>query len=335
MSFVTMATAKQVLIASYKHRQPVMLTGKPGIGKTAMVEAACSELGIGFIDFRGSTRDIADIGGMRVPDEKTGKMRWYAPSDLPDEKVHGKQGIMFFDEINAMPLSHQVAVYGIMQERRIGDWRAPAGWSFAAAGNSIQDRAGAQRMSTALANRMRHVFVKEDLDVWIKQYAAEHVDPRGVAFLKLRPELFHVMPTADQLAFPSPRSWTNAFACLDDDADTRLHMWAGSVGDGAAAELSSFMELYESLGGVVDDIINDPDNATLPSDSKPNIQYAVSAACAKIMSRKNIKNVVRYLDRLPEEYSVFAMRHAVKRDKTLCNTAVYSQWEISHQGVTL
>lgn len=110
------------------------------MGKTAMFERTCSDLGIGFLDFRMTLRDPVDVGGMRIPDQKSGKMRWFCPEDLLDVKVHGSNGVMLFDEINVVSQLMQATAYGIIQERRIGTWKMPDGWVAMASGNNVTDR---------------------------------------------------------------------------------------------------------------------------------------------------------------------------------------------------
>jgi hypothetical protein len=322
------------VLACYRNRQPVMLTGKPGMGKTAMIENICAGEEMGFIDFRLALRDPVDVGGMRIPDPETGLMRWFAPSELPDVTRHGKRGLLVFDEINAVPMSLQVVAYGIIQERRIGDWQMPEGWSSLALGNHLTDRAGAQRMSSALANRFLHLNVEPDLDSWIRQYGAEHVDARYIAFLRFRPNLFHVMPTNDDKAFPSARSHTAAAKFIDEPAALRLHLLSGAIGDAAAGELEAFLRVFERLP-TIEQITNDPGNAKLPSDSDPATQYAVTGALARHMTRKNIRPFMQYASRLPREYQIVTMHDAVKRDESLTRTAEYGQWAVQHADMVL
>jgi hypothetical protein len=330
-----MQMARECVLACYRKRQPVMLTGKPGMGKTAMIESICRDEQLSFIDFRLALRDPVDVGGMRVPDTKTGLMKWYQPSELPDVKRHGEKGLLTLDEINAVPMSLQVVAYGIIQERRIGDWHMPEGWSTIALGNHLTDRAGAQRMSTALANRFLHLNVEPDLDSWIKQYGAEHVDARYVAFLRFRPNLFHVMPDSpDEKAFPSARSHTAAAQFIDEPAAVRLHLFSGAIGNAAAGELEAFLRVFERLP-TIDQILTDPNGAKLPDEHDPATQYAVVGAIARNMTRKTIGPFMQYASRLPREFQIVAMHDATKRDESLTRTAEYGQWAVANSDMVL
>lgn len=346
---ISMLTAQQMILAHYKRDEPLMLLGSPGSGKTSMIEHAATELiGGGFLDFRLTMRDAAEIGGMSVPDQKTGIMRWYCPEDLPDEKRHGKRGIMLIDEINAdIPRMIQAAAYGIIQEGRLRNWRKPPGWLIVAAGNLVSDRAAATKMSTALANRFNVQVVKADAESWCQQYAFEHVDARGVAFIRFRPMLLAVMPgesatdvggtTICQIgindtAFPSARSWTKAFKFIDEDPVMRRQIFTGYVGAAAANEFEAFWRVYDNLVSI-DEMIADPHKARIPSLAQTDLSYALSTMIGASLNRKNSEALFTYLKRMEPEFQVIAYQLAMKRDETLSSAKGATEWKIANQAV--
>src|SRR5262245_44344018 len=71
MSTITMLEAEKMIIAAYKADEPLFLLGKPGMGKSALFRSCAKQLDIGHLDFRFTQRDPVDIGGMRIPDQKT------------------------------------------------------------------------------------------------------------------------------------------------------------------------------------------------------------------------------------------------------------------------
>ncbi|WP_316176500.1 MULTISPECIES: ATP-binding protein [unclassified Bradyrhizobium] len=334
MTTVSMAVARRMIIACYRKNVPLMLTGYPGMGKTATYESVARELGIGFIDFRLGLKDPVDVGGMRVPDAKTGKLRHYVPDDLPDAERDGAAGIILFDEINAVAQMMQTTAYGLIQERRIGKWRMPEGWVPMAAGNNVSDRAAAQRMSTALANRFLHADVAPDLEYWVDNYGLANCPDAGISFLRFRPALFHVMPKPDEKAFPSARSWTAAFRFLDEEPTLRRALIAGEVGDAAADELEGFLQIRASAVTLAE-ILADPKGCRLPPKDKPAVSYAVSGMLANAMTRKTAAPIIEYAGRLGPEYEVLIAHDAQKRDKTIANTSAFGAWAVRNQEVVL
>jgi hypothetical protein len=327
---ITMKEARYMIGAAYRKNKPLMLLGSPGMGKSALFESVARELGGGFIDFRLTMKDPVDVGGMRIPDVATGRMKHYAPEDLPtNKKAHGEKGLIVFDEINAVSLMMQAAPYGIIQERRIGQIPLLPGWVPMASGNNVGDRASAQRISTALANRFNVQIVEPDIESWLEQYATANVDHRGCAFLRFRPKLLHVMPTADQIAFPSPRSWTNAFAFIDETPTMRRKIFTGYVGEAAANEFEAFWRIMERAV-TPDQIINDPKKAAVPDAGDAGLAFAVSGMVSRIMDRKNVAKVAQYVTRLMPDYQVCIWRDATSRDESLKNTSEYGAFAVAH-----
>lgn len=333
---ITMSDARRMIIACYKADEPFLCLGSPGMGKSAMFADVAKELNIGLIDNRLTLKDPVDVGGMRVPDEKTGLMRHYMPDDLPiaGNKKHPPRGILLYEEINAVSMLLQVTAYGIIQERRIGQHQLLPGWVPMGTGNLVSDRAGAQRISTALANRFNVQVVEPHLPSWLEQYGSKHVDPRGCAFLRFRPELFHVNPKPDQLAFPSARSWTKAFKFMDEPPSFRRKIFAGYVGQEHADEFEAFWRVMEKAP-TIDEIINDPKAARLPEERDAGTYYAVAGMVARFMDRKNVSPLMIYIDRMLPDYQVAVVQDAVRREPGLKNTNAYGQWKVKHQDVVL
>ena len=63
--------------------QPLLLSGPPGVGKSAMPKEVCEEMHIGFVDIRLAQRDPTDLRGIPAVIDNTA--RWLPPSDLPTD----------------------------------------------------------------------------------------------------------------------------------------------------------------------------------------------------------------------------------------------------------
>ncbi|MFX9180977.1 hypothetical protein ABTN76_19700, partial [Acinetobacter baumannii] len=82
----------------------------------------------------------------------------------------------------------------------------------------------------------------------------------------------------------------------------------------------------------IDAILLDPVKADVPKDVSG--LYAVAAALGHRADPRNLGRVMKYLDRLPDEYNVLAVRDATVRDKSLSATPEFTKWSIKHQEVT-
>ncbi|MGD9888034.1 MAG: AAA family ATPase [Halothiobacillaceae bacterium] len=203
----------EIEAATKGEHTPLMLWGAPGVGKSALVAQAAQNCGVPMIDLRLSQLEPSDLRGM--PYQNKGLVEWAIPSMLPDALRHGARGVLFLDEINAALPQVAAAAYQLILDRRLGDYRLPAGWAILAAGNRLGDRGVTYAMPAPLANRFTHVELEPSLADWLVWASEAGVDARLQAFLRQRPDLLMVFPErANQHAFPSPRSWVFADRAL-------------------------------------------------------------------------------------------------------------------------
>lgn len=309
---MTMDMARKAVSVALEIDRPIMLWGPPGIGKSALVRSVAAQYG-GFIDFRLSLRDPVDLRGL--PKVNGEVSVWLPPSELPNVERDGETGILFLDEINVAPPSVQAAAFGLVLDRRLGEYELPPGWRIVAAGNRVTDRAAAQRMPSALANRFMHA----DLEASVKDFAAwasaNGIRPEIVGFLRFREELLHDM-NADRAANPTPRAWETVNRIIGQGLDREMEaaMIAATVGEPAMIELTGFLRIFRSLPDI-DGVLRNPDSGEVPTD--PAVLFAVSAAVSARIDRDNIGNAIRYLRRLPDEFAVFAMDDATRRNPAI------------------
>lgn len=301
---------------------PAFLWGAPGVGKSDSVEQTATARNVKLIDQRVTLLDPVDLRGL--PHIVDGAAVWGAPGFLPNERRDGAEGVLFLDELNAAPPSTQAACYQLVLNRKLGEYALPPGWRIVAAGNRQSDRAAAQRMPSALANRFAHIDVEPDADTWCAWANGAGVEAVGVAFMRFRPALLHVMPkSADERAFPTPRSWAQAFKLAMSPADLRMPLIAGLVGEGPAAEFEGFIRTFLDIPSIRD-ILADPKGAKVPKG--PAALFAVSTAIARKAAATTFAAILDYAQRLPKEFEILTAVDAVKRDKKLAETSAYVGW---------
>ncbi|MEL6267027.1 MAG: MoxR family ATPase [Pseudomonadota bacterium] len=221
-----------------------MLHGRPGVGKTQIVTALAQEIGARLFDLRLTTIEPQDLRGLPYYDHERRRTIWYRPEDLPD--APDRPSVLFLDELTAAPPHLQPTVYGLLQERRVGQHRLPDAVFVVAAGNTVEDGAIAYEMGMGLSDRLVHVTVAASATDWLERYAVPHrLDPAVIAFVKSRPDLLETTASAldrGQMIAATPRSWEKASAIMaalaDRPSDRRLRnaMLAGTLGEEVAAE---------------------------------------------------------------------------------------------------
>lgn len=334
---VTATTAIAAVNLYMANDIPAFIWGSPGIGKTQMIHALGKSAGLPVMDYRLLFRDATDLRGLPTI-TADGATAWARPSDLPFIGNDGADaGILFLDELNVAAPSLQAAGFGLVEERRVADHVLKPGWRIIAAGNHASDKAAAQRMPSALANRFAHLFMNADLDAWCAWANRSGIAPVLVAFLRLRPNMLHDMTaTAGQqlTAFPTPRAWEKVSRLINAGLPDALFMpmVAGIVGDGAAAELWGFVRVWRGLPTIAD-IIANPDKITIPGD--PSTAYAVSTALARKADRSNFAPILRFANRaLGTAHTTVLVTDAIRRDETLKETSAFIAWAAANDAVT-
>jgi MoxR-like ATPase len=88
----------ELLVLAYRADQPVLLHGRHGVGKSAVLAAAAAHLGIGLIVRDLSLMEPPDLLGIpRVGED--GRTHYAVPAFLPQTG----RGLLVFEELNRCP----------------------------------------------------------------------------------------------------------------------------------------------------------------------------------------------------------------------------------------
>lgn len=315
----TVGEAKQILkrltgkcIKDGHDPMPVFLWGGPGIGKSAIVRQLVEELDMdpekSFIDQRLQQIDPVDLRGLPYPNEE-GRLEYNPPTFLPD---HGK-GILFLDELNLAPKQVQAAAYELVLDRKLGDsYHLPDGWMVIAAGNRTGDKAFVNPMAAPLANRFIHWEVGPTLEDWKEWAYEENIESDIIGYLNFKPRmLYQFDPERSEHAFPTPRTWERVSDLMKMGFHDEEEI-AGAIGQGAAAEFKSFVELREKLPDI--DKIFEGD---FEVPDEPDLLYAtISSLVEKAREKPELGNrLVEYANRMPEdraEFSIVLVKDAIR-----------------------
>lgn len=242
--------------------QPLLITGAPGVGKTAVMRALARQRGWPIEPVIASICEPSDLGGLPVIDN--GGVRRVPPrwaTNLAELCKDGTPGVMFFDELSTAAPANQAAVLRISQERVVGDLELPLSVRFASAANPVELSAGGWDLSAPLANRLCHLRWQTDPEMWVKGMQQGFPDPPVLpidpkwqdkipetrslvsSFIKAQPHKLLVTPSDDSRkgqAWPSPRTWDYGailLACAHShERPVQMELLSGMVGDGPAGE---------------------------------------------------------------------------------------------------
>jgi hypothetical protein len=341
------------IVCAYPTRQPLMIWGPPGVGKSSAAKKSAVVLNevlkaqakgkgriseFGFIDLRLPLLEPVDLRGL--PYVKDGIAYWSRPVFLPTDGA----GLLFLDEIVQAGPAMQSAASQLVLDRRIGEYVLPPGWMVIAAGNRASDRAAVNAMPTHIANRFVHLNTEVNVEAWVAWALEAKLDIRVIAFIKWRAALLHQFdPQAKALAFPTPRSWEFVSKLLGNFSNLNdpilAEMIKGAVGDGPVAEFLGFCKMYQKLPSI-DSIFLNPKKAEIPQET--SVLWAVVTSVSTRVNVDNIDKVVTYFNRITDEggrpeFSVAAMKEIITRDderqQKISKTRAFIEWASKHNEV--
>ena len=284
--------------------------GGPGIGKSSVMVQVTQKHKVGFLDLRALLLDPTDIRGIPFPEN--GKAKWLAPSFLPREG----RGIVNYDELNRAPVLTQNSLLQLILDRRCGEYVMPPGWIQVACGNREME-AFVHRMDPALLNRFVHLDFDVDLDEWVRWAVSNSINPVVIGLLShFRPTLLYQFDKAKK-SFPTPRSWqfVSRVMSMPISEDMQAELIQGSVGQGAAVELQTYMKVWKELPNL-DKILSGED--IIPK-SVDIIYACIVGLVSKAKTQANYERLLKYSLKLDREFTMFMVKllHAKDSDKVV------------------
>ena len=327
----------EALHALISERVPLHIWGACGVGKSQIVAQVARDLDFEFLDVRAVQLDPVDLRGLpRIASDQT---EWVPPKFLPTTG----RGILFLDELTAAPQMTQAGCYQLVLDRKLGEYVLPDGWVVIAAGNPASERGVHFSMPRPLRNRFVHLDLEADLNDWCKWAVKSGVRPEIIAFLRFKPALLHDGDvTSDANAWPTPRSWEMASNVLKGfarrqqsgsslgDSEIEAQLLEGTVGPAATVELVAFLRLFRQLPSIEEILLN-PETAPLPNE--PSAQIAIATALGRAMTDHSIGQGIKYLDRMPTEMRVLAMRDASARTRAITHTPEFIRFGVEYAEV--
>lgn len=307
-------------------RLPILITGKPGIGKTDVVKQSAAASQNQIIVKHPVISDPTDYKGM--PWVSEGRAQFLPFADLEELMNATVPTVCFFDDIGQAPVSVQAALMQLFLAREINGKAISEHVTFIGATNRRADRAGVSGILEPVKSRFVSIVELEvDVNDWCKWAIVNGVAPAVIAYIRMRPGfLCDFKPTSDLKNSPSPRTWNHLANLVSLDLPNRMRMtaYAGAVGESCAAEFTSFERTWQSMISP-DAVLANPNAAQIPTE--PSALYALATALAMRVTKDSMSRYVTYIDRLMSaglaEFAAVSMQTAVTRDQNLANTGAY------------
>ena len=274
-------------------RQPVMLWGGPGIGKTEITNAIARSLKFEMFEQVCATWDPTDVGlpMLPPPDRQSSEdvdrvVEYY--ERVPPKSAHeivakakaGKQVLLYLDEFSCTPPAVQSATLKIVGEKKIGDLKLPDNLAIAGCANPADQAAGGWDLAPPAANRWCHLDFKLDVAGWCEGMRTGFPDPKILPITKGWQSLVpskRVLLAAAEHTYPDTYRGTNSGIVLN--------LVRGMVGNPAV----SFMTFIENLDLPDPEmLLNDPDLYQHP-DRNDKAHVILNSVVAAVISKPSAK----------------------------------------------
>jgi len=316
----------EYLAFSIKNNFPVLITGAPGIGKSDIVEQACTKADVKLIISHPVVADPTDYKGLPFPSQD-GSVADFLPYGDLDKLIKADEPTVFFlDDLGQAATSVQAACMQLILARRINGHKVSDKIIFLAATNRKQDKAGVTGIIEPVKSRFDIQELTPNLKDWSKWAYDNGMPHELITFVNFQPDLLLIHQTTIDISnSSSPRTIAAVGRKQNCNCPTNLFYDSckGTAGEVFARQYIAFLELFKTLP-TVDSILMNPKSAKIPPTL--DTTYAFTVALARRMTDTNISSICEYLERLEPELSVCCMKMATARDKSLEETAAFSRW---------
>lgn len=206
-------------------QRPLLLIGPPGIGKTAVMEQIAREEKIGLVSYTMTHHTRQSAVGLPLIQEKEYAGKTYSATEYTMSEIIAsiydcmaetgrKQGILFLDEINCVSETLSPVMLQLLQNKMFGTYAIPDGWMIAAAGNPPEYNKSVRELDMATLDRVKHMEIQADPDVWMDYAFAHQVHPCVTAYLTAHPDHFYqIQDTLRGQLFVTARGWED-LSCI-------------------------------------------------------------------------------------------------------------------------
>lgn len=314
---------KKTIIAQFMapngHQIVPFIEGRPGGGKSACAREIADVLKETFkisdeqvVEFNPSLRDPVDIMGIPFRHDSGLFNEWLPPEEFYRLRHGVGPCVLIIEELSDAPMPMQNPLCRIIFDRYAGSLKLSDQLYIIATGNRVEDRSGANRLSTKLGNRIRCLNFEENLDDWVIWAKSHNIDDILIKFLQFQPKLLSDFDPKRKTN-PTPRAWEKVSYTpefQDDDGSLYLEHITGDVGEGAAVTYAAFRKIYKSLPDMKA-LLNNPSGYKVPKDNSllwATVMKLTSIVEEKTTTQSDVDAICIYLTRVPKELQAVAMR---------------------------
>lgn len=323
------------------------LKSPPGVGKSEFVEGLIKKLSArdgfewGFFPLFLATYTPQDLMGYMVPtkDPATGELhsKFTTPPWMIDAQGRHinsfQRAIVFLDEYGQGDADTKRVSAQLLLKGEVGPHKLKPGVGVIAASNRASDRSGVTKDFDFVINRRMEINVQPDIDSWNDWASQNGVSPVTQAFANQNVGIvFGGEVPEKQGPWCTPRSLVLADKMLQtkaartgaknlDDSAT-MEALTGIIG-AAGVQYGVFLKLDREMPKY-EDIVKDPMGTKV--STKPDAMMLICYNLAHRVKAEDADAVIKYVERMPKEFSTTFCTAATKRNPQLTRTPAIQAW---------
>ncbi len=298
------AFLQHILSYHFAHPQPaptpICIWGRHGIGKTAIVKEAASNLGARLAYIAPAQfEEMGDLLGLPKADADGARTVYLPPAWAPQQEG---PGILLIDDFNRADDRILRGIMQLLQDYELASWQLPRNWVILLTANPDGGDYSVTPLDDAILTRLMHITLVFDAGSWARWAHEEGLDARGIDFVLTYPELVTGRRT-------TPRSLAQLLDALKSVPDWQAQpalvsqLAHATLDNETAAAFTAFLQGKLSLPWRPEELLNSVDPVSLKSNNydQDKLYIAVSrltqylSSCNEDLTERQYRNLLHFL----------------------------------------